>query len=69
MAYNPSPKVRWAEEFGKKFKKDQVIVIAVDQGAGTTEYISWGKNKALCNGARGCAELIQEELERDDPEI
>jgi hypothetical protein len=48
MAWNPSPKVAAARDFGKKFGADQVIIIAIDNKRETIEAISYGETKRLC---------------------
>lgn len=55
MAWNPSPKVAAARDFGKEFGKDMVIILSVDQ-EGRLEYASYGKDKFLCNRARMLAD-------------
>lgn len=52
MAWNPSPKVAAARDIGKKFAKQQVIVLMIDLEAGTLEYASYGETKVLCAEAR-----------------
>ena len=51
MPYNPSPKVRTAEDVGKHFDKCMVIIFLVDTN-GTLEGVSWGDNRARCAEAK-----------------
>lgn len=55
MAWNPSPKVAAARDFGEEFGKDLVIILSVDQ-EGRLEYASYGKNQFLCNQAQELAD-------------
>lgn len=48
MAWNPSPKVAAARAIGQKFDKPQVVVLLIDQTAGTLEFASFGTTRALC---------------------
>jgi len=52
MAWNPSPKVADCREIARKWGKQQVIIIAVDYKAGTTEYASYGETRVLCDDAK-----------------
>ncbi|MDZ7658047.1 hypothetical protein [Fodinibius sp.] len=60
MAYNPSPKVRKAEEVGKEFGFDKVIIIGIDEDAQEYETISWGKNKIECGIAKSIADYLSQ---------
>ena len=57
MAWNPSPKVAAARDIGKKFGKPQVIVLLLDQEAGTLEFASYGDTKALCGDAKKIGDI------------
>ena len=52
MAWNPSPKVAAARDIGKKFRKPQVVVLMIDEDAGTLEFASYGETRALCAKAK-----------------
>lgn len=52
MAWNPSPKVAAARDIGKQFRKPQVVVLMIDQDAGTLEFASYGETRELCAEAR-----------------
>lgn len=56
MAWNPSPKVGAAREFGKEFDKELVIILSVDRD-GRLEYASYGKTKAKCYQAKRLVDL------------
>lgn len=64
MAWNPSSKVAAARDIGQKFKKDQVIIIMIDnkQDPAEAEYISYGKSKLLCKDAKILADLIFDKI-------
>jgi len=60
MMANPSPRVadcafaldNLCREIAKKWKKDQVIIIALDLEAGTATRATYGKTKPLCSLAQ-----------------
>jgi len=58
MAWNPSPQVAAARDFGKRFGKNKVIIIGIDEKAGTFETISYGQTKAKCYAAEKSADDI-----------
>jgi len=60
MAWNPSPKVAAARDFGKKFKKQKVIILALDEQAGTFELTSYGETKKKCAEAKVVADDIHD---------
>lgn len=47
MAWNPSPTVAAARDIGKKFNRDQVIILMID-AAGQLELATYGKTMTLC---------------------
>ena len=55
MAWNPSPKVAAARDFGKKFNQDIVIILHVSKD-GQIGYASYGKTRPLCTAARQLAD-------------
>ena len=55
MAWNPSPKVAFARDFAKKFKKQQVIIISINHD--TLEVVSYGETKILCREAKRLADV------------
>lgn len=56
MAFNPSPKVADARALAEKWGMTRVIVLMIDDEAGTMEYASYGKDKRLCGQARKVAD-------------
>ena len=52
MAFNKSPRVADARAVARKWKKDQVIILGIDQGKGTIEYASYGATSYLCADAK-----------------
>ena len=62
MAWNPSSKVAAARDIGKRFGKDQVIVLMIDSKLGTLEYASYGKTKELCADAKALADIAFDSL-------
>jgi len=61
MAWNPSPQVAAARDFGVKFHKEVVIVLHVGAD-GTVGYASYGRTRALCAKARELADEIIERI-------
>lgn len=57
MAFNPSPKVAAARDIARQFKKTQIVVLLIDQDAGTLEYASYGETKELCKEAKILADV------------
>lgn len=60
MAWNPSPKVAAAREFGIRFRYDKVIIIGVNESDGKFEVVSYGETKQKCGEARITADQIYE---------
>lgn len=60
MAWNPSPKVAVARDYGKKFDRDKVIIIAVNEASGQFEVISYGETNHKCGEVRITADNIYE---------
>ena len=66
MAWNPSPQVAVARDFGVKFGANRVIIFYVtpDNRVG---YASYGKTKHLCDEAKivadRCFDAIEEEFQ------
>ena len=56
MAWNPSPKVAAARDFAEKFKKQQVVILAIDD-SGQLDYASYGTTKHLCSTAKILADI------------
>jgi hypothetical protein len=56
MAWNPSPKVADCRDIARKWRKQQVIILAVDVNAGTLEYASFGETKPMCDDAKRLAD-------------
>jgi hypothetical protein len=62
MAWNPSPEVAAARDFGKKFGADQVIVL-FRLADGRLGYASYGKTRALCDATKELADAALEAVE------
>lgn len=53
MAWNPSPKVAAARDYGRTFGKDMVIIISTDgRSPPTLECVTYGKDRQLCDAAK-----------------
>jgi hypothetical protein len=57
MAFNPSPEVRAAAEFAKRFGADRVIIYYTTP-AGEYGYSSYGRTSKLCASAKRIADRI-----------
>ncbi len=62
MAWNPSPQVAAARDYGTKFGCKQVIVYFV-QDDGRVGYASWGKTRELCASAKVIADNVFDMVE------
>lgn len=60
MAFNPSPKVAAARDYGRKFGQDVVIIITFSEGFSRYEIVSFGEDKKRCAQAK----IIADELEK-----
>lgn len=56
MAWNPSPEVAAARDYGKKFNADRVIIIHVNETTGANGYVTYGKTRALCDDTQRLGE-------------
>ena len=65
MAWNPSPEVAAARDFGNKFGFDQVIILHRNSRTGFIGYASYGRTKALCEDAETLADRAFEAMEDD----
>jgi hypothetical protein len=55
MAWNPTPEVAAAREFGRMFDKQIVIILHVNE-KGLPGYVSYGRTKQLCDTAQQLAD-------------
>ncbi len=71
MAWNPSPEVAVARDFGKKFNYDKVYIIGVNELKGTFEIVSYGGTKQKCGESKVCSnqiyEMIRDGLIKKEP--
>lgn len=56
MPWNPPPKVADCRDLAKKWKKEQVIVISLDD-TGRIETVTYGKTKQLCACAKALGDV------------
>ena len=71
MAFNPSPTVAAARDFGTKFGADMVIILHINSETGKIGYVSWGQTPELCKLTKVCADtafdaVIKEAKERGE---
>jgi len=52
MAWNPSPKVADCRTIARKWGYSEVIIIALDDKAGTIEMATYGETRQLCLDAK-----------------
>ncbi len=64
MAWNPHPEVAAARDFGKKFGKDRVIIIHVNDATGDMGYASYGRTRALCDDTKRLADATFEAVQK-----
>jgi len=57
MAWNPSPKVEMARGIGKRFGKEQVIILMIDEEERTLECVTYGRTKTLCKQAKQLGDI------------
>lgn len=62
MAWNPSPKVAAARDYGKKFNKKIVIIVEIDDE--NFGVITYGETKGLCAEAKKIADEIHNIMTR-----
>ena len=62
MAWNPSPEVAVARDFGKKYNYSKVYIIGVNEDTGQFITVSYGQTKQKCNEAKICADAINEQI-------
>ena len=58
VAWNPSPKIAAARDFGKKHKKHMVAIVAINFEDNTVEVTTYGETVQLCK----CAALMGKPL-------
>ena len=61
MAWNPSPMVAVARDFGKQFDSKQVVILFI-KNDNRIGYASWGKTRNLCAEAQQFADALYEKL-------
>ena len=64
MAWNTSPEVAAARDFGKKFNAKRVIILRVNED-NSFGYVSYGKTRELCDQTRDLAEKIMPVFENE----
>ena len=67
MAWNPSPKVASARDYGKKFNKKMVIIIGFDETI--LEVVTYGENKKLCATVQKIGDKIFEFIESENSSL
>lgn len=71
MAWNPSPTVAAARDFGRKFGRQQVIIISIDNHKGIMEATTYGQTMSLCAETRVLGDIaykaVYDYLDRGAP--
>ena len=62
MAWNPSPKVSDCRTIARKWKRDRVIILALDDR--TMEMASYGETKRLCDDAKKLGDVAYDAIMR-----
>lgn len=62
MAYNPHPKVDDARTFARKWVKDKVIILAINDSDSTLELVAYGANARKCNRAKELGDVAYEAI-------
>lgn len=60
MAFNPSPKVAAARALAGRFRKNKVVILMIDEEAGTMEYASYGQTRRECAEAKRLGDAVYE---------
>jgi len=69
MAWNPSPEVAHARDYGKKFNFDRVVILAVNDATGKFEIVSYGATKQKCNETKITADKIFDKVANGEIEF
>jgi len=64
MAWNPHPKVADCREIARKWGKRQVIIVGIDEIAGTLEVATYGNSRTQCADARHLGDIAYEAIAR-----
>jgi hypothetical protein len=68
MAFNPSPKVAAARDFGNQFGADIVFIVHINTITEKIGYASWGQTPKLCAVAKGYAESAYHLIANEESE-
>jgi hypothetical protein len=61
MAFNPAPEVQVARDAARKLgDAEQCVVVALNRTTGTVQVVSYGRTRALCDGAKLIADVVYE---------
>lgn len=63
MAWNPSPQVAIARDFGKKFEYSHVLIIGINPKTDALGIVTYGETKKLCADADKMGQKIAEFIE------
>ena len=69
MAWNPSPKVAKARDFGEEYNYDKVIIIAANENKGIFEVISYGETKEKCKQTSKAADTLHRMITNADLQL
>lgn len=64
MAWNPSPDVADCRDIARKWKCDQVVVLAVHSKIGQCKVVSYGETRALCAAAKRVNDHLCKEIQQ-----
>jgi hypothetical protein len=57
MAWNPSPEVAAARDFGKKFDADQVIIVYMKHKTRQMGSVTYGRTMELCRDTKPLGDI------------
>jgi hypothetical protein len=58
MAWNPSPKVADCRDLARKYGANKVVVLLINDRAGTYETVSYGSTRRECDEAKVLADMV-----------
>jgi len=57
--WNPSPEVAVARDFGTRFNKNKVVILAINETEGTYQIVTYGQTRQMCAEADGLGGRIE----------
>ncbi|KKL93452.1 hypothetical protein LCGC14_1874510 [marine sediment metagenome] len=57
MSWQNTPSICAARDYGKKFKKDAVIILSFDKSE-RYELVTWGRDRKLCDATKKVGDTV-----------